>query len=166
MLELASVLTSLFPLPKFPPDSPLAPICLLLTSSVPSFAHHASCPSIRPYPFSPAYSFLSNSSPNTKWQGLRWTEVWIAPAKKVHQQGRQTLPRTSGKLGSRWKWRTGTNEEERGRMKVHVLWGGLSHCLRVSKDERSAVTPVTIQAKSQGSQWGRNFVFWRKRAQS
>uniref|UniRef100_A0A669BQ63 Pro-neuregulin-3, membrane-bound isoform n=1 Tax=Oreochromis niloticus TaxID=8128 RepID=A0A669BQ63_ORENI len=57
------------------PNSPLAPICLLLTSSVPSFAHHASCPSIRPHPFSPAYSFLSNSSPNTKWQGLRWTEV-------------------------------------------------------------------------------------------
>lgn len=57
------------PSSKFPYRWPLlAPICLLLTSSVPSFPQHA-CPSVRPYPFSPVYSSLSNSSPNTKWHG-------------------------------------------------------------------------------------------------
>lgn len=60
----------LVPSSKFPSRRPpLAPICLLLTSSVPSFPQHASCPSVRPHPFSLAYSSLSNSSPKTKWHG-------------------------------------------------------------------------------------------------
>lgn len=55
---------------KFPSwRPPLAPICLSLTSSVPPFSQHASCPSVRPHPLSPAYSSLSNLFSNTKWRG-------------------------------------------------------------------------------------------------
>lgn len=58
------------PSSKFPSwRPPLAPICLSLTSSVPSFPEHASCLGVRPHPLSPAYSSLSNLSPNTKWHG-------------------------------------------------------------------------------------------------
>lgn len=54
------------PSSKFPSwRPPLAPICLPLTSSVPSFPQHAFCPGVRPHPLSPVYSSLSNSSPNT-----------------------------------------------------------------------------------------------------
>ncbi|KAK1905212.1 Pro-neuregulin-3 membrane-bound isoform [Dissostichus eleginoides] len=50
-----------------PNGPPLAPICPWLTSFVPSFPPNASCPSVRPHPFSPEYSSPSNSYPETKW---------------------------------------------------------------------------------------------------
>lgn len=53
----------------FPTDGPSHPICLWLTSCVAAFPRHESCPSVRPHPLSPAHSFQSNLSPNTKWHG-------------------------------------------------------------------------------------------------
>lgn len=123
---------------KFPTwRHPLPPICLLLTSSVPSFPQHTSCPSVRPHPFSPAHSSLSNSSPNISGTGLRWTEGWIVPAKKVHThgQGTQTLPRTSGMLKSRWKGKKGTGEGGKMWMKVDTSSGSGYHT--VSRSQRT-----------------------------
>lgn len=116
---LASVLTCLFPLPNFPPDGPLSPHSV---SYWPPPCHpflnthlvQASdlIPSPQPMVLRPTHLLTLSGT------GLRWAEAWIVPAKKVHQQGRQRLPRTSGTQRSRRKGRKGTSEEERGWMKV------------------------------------------------
>lgn len=69
------------------------------------------------------------------------------PTKKVHQQGRQTLPRTFGMQGVSMERKE--RREQEGEMpdqSGHIIWVELSHCLSIS-EERRVMTLMDLQTE-------------------
>lgn len=78
------------PSSKFPSrQPPLPPICLLLTSSVPSFRQNTFCPSVNPHHFCSAYNCLSSSYPHTKRHGPQLDWLWNCGGPKGSPTGQR-----------------------------------------------------------------------------